>query len=115
MSVQDFFNCTCDVYQSQNPQSLSAGMKVVPVLKASAIPCRITDDNAGQEIIADAKNVKISHTIYTLYTGFLNGDTCVETTPGSSQDRFRFLGPKVRRAQGGIPQFLALLFQEINN
>lgn len=103
------------MYSTTNPQAFSGGMKVVPVLVASGIACRITDDNAGQEIIADARNVKISHTIYTLYTGFLNGYTCIETTPGSSHARFRFLGPKVRRAQGGIPQFLALLFQEINN
>ena len=115
MSLDSFFNCVCDVYTSQNPRSFSGGMKIQPVLKVSGIRCRITDDNAGQTIIADGKNQRISHTIYTQYTGLVNGDTVVETTPGNTGARFRFLGNRTRRAAGSIPQFQAQLFQEIIN
>jgi hypothetical protein len=104
-----------DVYSSDNPRALSGGMKVVPVLKIASVPCRIQDESAGQEIMADGKTIKISHLIFTAYTGMVNGDTVVETSPGSEGRRFRYLGPKTRRAIGNIPAFTVLLFQEMQN
>lgn len=115
MSISDMYNCTVDVYTSDNPRALSGGMKVTPVLKQAGVACRIQDESAGQEVMADGKNVKISHTIYTAYTGMVNGDTVVETSPGGEGRRFRFLGPKVRRAIGNVPSFTVLLLQEVRN
>lgn len=112
MSLASLLNNLMDVYRVENPQSLSGGMKVVQILKESDVACRITDEHAGQQVLADGRNQQISHSIYTFYDGMVNGDTVIET---ATARRFRFLAPKTRRAAGNIPQFQVLLFQEIRN
>lgn len=112
MSLDNLMNNTGSVYTVTITQSESAGMKRTrnATAKASNRPCRVQDASADQKSIALARNLVITHVIFTKYSGTVNGDEWLIGTRV-----FRVEAIEERRPIGNMEGFFVIGAQEIQN
>lgn len=116
MNPSGLFPHAMNVYSATYTSVASAGAKRgTETAKATAQDCRVEDIRADQQLVNLALGAKITHRIFTLYAGAVNGDivTCTRKSDGASLGTFRLISFSSRRAIGNMDEFQTLEAQEI--
>jgi len=116
MNPSRLFPHSMSVFSATYTSVDSAGAKRgTETPKATAQDCRVEDVRADQQLVNLSLGVKITHRIFTLYSGAVNGDivTCTRKSDGGTLGTFRLISFSSRRAIGNMDEFQTIEAQEI--